>query len=65
MPKRHSGFASMTPEKRKEIASLGGKKAHANGTAHQWTSADAREAGRRGGVEAQRRKREANRGSRA
>lgn len=39
----------MNPEKQREIASAGGKAAHAKGTAHQWSSEDAREAGRKGG----------------
>ncbi len=43
------GFASMSNEKQKEIASKGGKAAHAKGTAHEWTAEEAREAGRRGG----------------
>lgn len=41
------GFASMTPSRRKEIASLGGRTAHKLGRAHRFTSAEAREAGRR------------------
>ncbi|MGZ3609176.1 MAG: KGG domain-containing protein, partial [Ktedonobacteraceae bacterium] len=32
------GFASMSSEKKREIASKGGKAAHAQGTAHKWTS---------------------------
>lgn len=48
-PKKRQGFAVMSPERRREIASLGGKKAHALGKAHQFTSEEAREAGRRGG----------------
>ncbi len=32
------GFASMDKEKRKQIASQGGKAAHKKGTAHKWTS---------------------------
>lgn len=43
------GFASMSPEKKREVASKGGKAAHAMGTAHKWTSTEAQEAGRRGG----------------
>jgi general stress protein YciG len=43
------GFASMSPEKQREIASKGGKAAHAKGTAHQFTSEEARMAGRKGG----------------
>lgn len=44
------GFASMSPEKQREIASKGGKAAHAKGTAHQFTSEEARIAGRKGGM---------------
>lgn len=43
------GFASMDPEKQREIASEGGKAAHEKGTAHEFTSEEAREAGRKGG----------------
>jgi general stress protein YciG len=44
------GFASMDRDKQKEIASKGGKAAHAKGTAHEFDSGEAREAGRKGGV---------------
>jgi len=43
------GFASMDPSKQREIASKGGKAAHAKGTAHEFTSDEARVAGRKGG----------------
>lgn len=43
------GFASMSSEKKREIASKGGKAAHALGTAHKWTSEEAQAAGRKGG----------------
>jgi hypothetical protein len=43
------GFAAMDPEKRAEIARLGGLAAHRAGTAHEFTSEEAKEAGRRGG----------------
>jgi hypothetical protein len=39
----------MTPERRREIASMGGKAAQANGKGHRFTSEQAREAGRKGG----------------
>ncbi len=39
--KSNRGFASMSPERRKEIASLGGKRAHEKGTAHRWDSEEA------------------------
>lgn len=44
------GFASMDKAKQREIASKGGKAAHVHGTAHEWTSAEARVAGRKGGT---------------
>lgn len=43
------GFASMEGEKQRLIASKGGKAAHAKGTAHEWSSDEARAAGRKGG----------------
>ena len=47
--KERRGFASMSAEKQREIASKGGRAAHAKGTAHEWTSEEARVAGRKGG----------------
>ena len=44
------GFAAMDPSRQKEIASKGGRAAHAKGTAHEWSADEAREAGRKGGV---------------
>jgi general stress protein YciG len=43
------GFASMDPEKQREIAKKGGIAAHVKGTAHEWTREEAKEAGSRGG----------------
>jgi len=43
------GFASMDEEKQREIASMGGKAAHQKGTAHEFSSEEAKEAGRKGG----------------
>jgi uncharacterized protein len=43
------GFASMSPERQREIARKGGKAAHEKGTAHEFTSEEARVAGRKGG----------------
>jgi general stress protein YciG len=43
------GFASMDDEEQREIASKGGKAAHEKGTAHEFTSEEAREAGKKGG----------------
>jgi uncharacterized protein len=48
--KEDRGFASMDRSKQHEIASKGGKAAHQKGTAHEWTSEEAREAGRKGGL---------------
>src|SRR5258708_27281821 len=43
------GFASMDEAKQREIASKGGRAAHAKGTAHEFNADEAREAGRKGG----------------
>jgi general stress protein YciG len=48
----------MDRDKQKEIASKGGKAAHQKGTAHEWTSEEARDAGRKGGLASHRRRRE-------
>ena len=58
MAKEDRGFASMDRGKQKEIASRGGKAAHQKGTAHEWTSEEARQAGRKGGMASHRRKQE-------
>lgn len=47
--KSRRGFASMDEEKQRAIASKGGRAAHEQGKAHEWTSEEAREAGRKGG----------------
>jgi general stress protein YciG len=47
--KSKRGFASMDANRQREIASKGGRAAHAKGTAHEWTSYEARVAGRKGG----------------
>ena len=44
------GFASMDPAKQREIAGKGGRAAHAKGSAHEFTSDEARVAGHKGGV---------------
>ncbi len=59
--KERRGFASMSPEKQREIASKGGRAAHQKGTAHEWTSDEARSAGRKGGPDQPRRARPARR----
>lgn len=43
------GFASMDPQRKKEIASKGGRAAHEKGTAHEFTPDEARNAGKKGG----------------
>ncbi|MDQ3279752.1 MAG: KGG domain-containing protein [Bacteroidota bacterium] len=43
------GFAAMDPEKQRRIASEGGRAAHRQGVAHEWSRDEAREAGRKGG----------------
>ena len=58
MAKEDRGFASMDRAKQREIASKGGKAAHQKGTAHEWTSEEAREAGRKGGMASHRRRNE-------
>ena len=63
MAKEDRGFASMDRAKQREIASKGGKAAHQKGTAHEWTSEEAREAGRKGGMASHRRKQEQQGGS--
>jgi len=56
--KEDRGFASMDRAKQREIASKGGKAAHQKGTAHEWTSDEARDAGRKGGLASHKRRRE-------
>ena len=48
--KSKRGFASMDANRQKEIASKGGRAAHAKGTAHEWSSDEARVAGQKGGI---------------
>ena len=43
------GFAAMSPERQRQIASEGGRAAHRQGVAHEWNSDEARRAGRKGG----------------
>ena len=47
--KAQQGFAALSPERRKEIATMGGKAAQASGKGHRWTSEEAQAAGRIGG----------------
>jgi hypothetical protein len=46
-PRSLRGFAAMSPEKQKEIAGLGGRAAHLSGHAHEWSSEEARQAGKK------------------
>lgn len=46
------GFASMSKERVRKVAQQGGQEAQRRGTAHRWTSEEAREAGRKGGLSA-------------
>jgi general stress protein YciG len=56
MAKGRQGFASMTKERQRQIASLGGQAAHRGGGAHEWTHEEAITAGRRGGLACWRRR---------
>ena len=47
--KSRRGFAAMSPERQREIASQGGRAAHVQGVAHEWNAAEAKEAGKKGG----------------
>lgn len=53
------GFGSMDKVKQRAIASKGGKAAHAQGGAHEWSSEEAREAGRKGGKVGHRKRQDA------
>jgi len=46
--KQMRGLAAMSPERRREIASKGGRTSQARGTAHKWTPEEASEAGKKG-----------------
>lgn len=52
--KSKRGFASMDKEKQRKISSKGGKSAHVKGTAHEWTTEEARLAGQKGGLKVSR-----------
>jgi uncharacterized protein len=47
--RQRRGFASMSSEKQRLIASKGGRAAHQKGTAHEWSPQEAQTAGRKGG----------------
>ena len=46
--RRARGLAAMSPERRREIARMGGRTSQARGTAHQWTAEEASVAGKKG-----------------
>lgn len=46
--RKYRGFASMSSGKRRQVASRGGRAAHALGTAHEWTSEEAKLASKKG-----------------
>jgi general stress protein YciG len=50
--KKPQGFSALSTERRREIASMGGRAAHAKGTAHKWTKEEAAAAGKVGGTRA-------------
>lgn len=47
--KSRRGFAAMSPERQREIASQGGRAAHIQGVAHEWSREEAAAAGKKGG----------------
>ena len=58
--RRARGLAAMSPEKRREIASKGGRTSQSRGTAHQWTPEEASAAGKKGSARYARRRAEAS-----
>lgn len=63
--KSKRGFAAMPELKRRNIASMGGKAVHEQGLGHKWSLDEAREAGRRGGLESQRKRKAAKEAAQA
>ncbi|KAF1016884.1 MAG: hypothetical protein GAK31_00143 [Stenotrophomonas maltophilia] len=49
-PRQQRGFARMDAQQQRQIAAKGGRAAHASGNAHEFTSSEARDAGRKGGI---------------
>ncbi len=49
IPKSRRGFASWDPEKLRDVSRRGGRAAHQSGKTRQYTSEEARQAGRKGG----------------
>ena len=62
-PRKLRGFAAMDPQLVSELAKRGGKAAHRAGTAHQFTSDEARLAGRKGGMATHAKRREKQTGT--
>lgn len=56
--KKPRGFAALTKEKLAEISRKGGRAAHQAGTAHEWTSEEAGQVGKKGGKAVRRRERD-------
>ncbi len=54
--KSRRGFAAMSAERQREIASQGGRAAHQQGVAHEWSTEEARAAGKKGGQASGRRR---------
>lgn len=48
--KSRRGFAAMSPETQRRIASEGGRASHASGRGHRFSAEEARDAGRKGGL---------------
>lgn len=48
--KSRRGFAAMDPELQRRIASEGGRASHESGRGHRFSAAEARDAGRKGGL---------------
>jgi len=48
--KKRRGFAAMSKEKQREIAGMGGRAAHLQGKAHEFTPEEAKLVGRKGGI---------------
>lgn len=50
MSTKKKGFGALSPERHREIARLGGCAAHAQGVAHEFSSEEAKAAGKKGGL---------------
>ena len=58
--KSRRGFAAMSPEQQRRIASEGGRASHESGRGHRFSSEEARAAGRKGGQISRRGKKKSN-----